>query len=124
MKNAVRQVATVNSSNQKRMYGYRFLVLEHRLHRNRINVRFIPRRTSLNHGSNYQKYNSPSEALVASSKRKILGNFRLLKSFANFMKQKFHDSGGFMAFLSWSILVFGGWSLRCSRVRFPFSGRV
>ena len=60
--------------------------------------------------------------LVASSKCKILGDFRLLKSFANFMKQKFHDSGGFMAFLSWSILEFGGWSFMCTRVRSPFRG--
>ena len=47
--------------------------------------------------------------LVASFRRKILRDFRLLKSFSNFMKQKFHDSGGVITFLSWSDLVFGGW---------------
>ena len=62
MKNDVRQVATVNSSSQRRMHGHHFVVLEHHLHRSRINVRFMPRRTSLNHGSNHQKYNSISKA--------------------------------------------------------------
>ena len=46
-----------------RKYGHRFVVLEPRLMRSRINVRFMPRRTSLNYGSNQQKYNSLSETV-------------------------------------------------------------
>ena len=52
-----------HSSSQRRKYGHSFVILEPRLCRSRINVLFMPQRTSLNHGSNQQKYNSFSEAV-------------------------------------------------------------
>ena len=59
IQNAVRQVATVNSNRQRRMYGHRFVVDESMVPRIRNHRSLVPRRTRLDHGPNHRR--NPSE---------------------------------------------------------------
>ena len=113
-----------HSSSQRRKYGHRFVVLEPHLRRSRINVRFIPRRTNLNHGSNQQKYNSLSEAVwLHHPDGKSLGisvflNHLQISLNKHFMTQEV--SWPSWAEASWCLAAGASW---CTRVRSPFSRR-
>ena len=112
-----------HSSSQKGKYGHRFVVLEPRLRRSRINVFSYlgePVWIMDQINKNIIHFLRLSGCII---QKIILGDFDILKSFVNFMKQNFHDSGGFMAFLSWCIYVFGGWSFIVHPGSIPIFGR-
>ena len=114
----MRQVATINSSYQRRMYGHCFVVLEHRLRRSRINVfSCLGEPVWIMDQISKNKFTSWG-CLIASSRRKILRDFCLLKSFSNFMTQEV--SWPSLAGATWCSAAGASW---CTRVRSPFSGR-